>query len=36
MSKKSFKKVDASRVSISQLMQPSDSNFGGKYMVVTF
>lgn len=30
MSKKSFKKVDASRVSISQLMQPSHSNFGGK------
>ena len=30
MSNKSYKKVDASRVSISQLMQPSHSNFGGK------
>jgi uncharacterized protein (TIGR00369 family) len=28
--KKSYKTVDASRVSISQLMQPSHSNFGGK------
>lgn len=27
---KEFKTVDASRVSISQLMQPSHSNFGGK------
>lgn len=28
--KKPYKTVDASRVSISQLMQPSHSNFGGK------
>jgi len=26
----SFKTIDASRISISQLMQPSNSNFGGK------
>lgn len=30
MSKHNFKTVDSSRVSISQLMQPSHSNFGGK------
>ncbi|WP_418509708.1 acyl-CoA thioesterase [Corallibacter sp.] len=30
MSKHNFKPVDSSRVSISQLMQPSHSNFGGK------
>ena len=28
--KTAFKTVDSSRVSISQLMQPSHSNFGGK------
>lgn len=30
MTKTTYKKVDASRVSISQLMKPSHSNFGGK------
>ena len=30
MSNHNFKTVDSSRVSISQLMQPSHSNFGGK------